>query len=1616
MKQYERLMRGAHDGRTREIPREIYELAAEYGIHDQGQAAELYNRARRHAPPDSPEIGYEFRRLLKESQPSRKRIAPTKRTLTAALYGDPNRWAAPKPGVGPGKRTRTQTLKEELAKRKRYLEMRAYFAEAERTGTPIPNEVKFPHYREVMGLVAASKERLADREHQGRRRTSLPPEVQRNMEHAFGLGFGDVEVYTDSDKASGSKHAVTEGREIHFAPGKYAPGTQEGDWLIGHELAHVVQQRGDVASGDSSGDSSGDPSAGNRASAEHAALETEADRAADAAAAGRQAQVQLQARYGQAQAFDGSESRGEESFASGASADAVESREADGGHESESPDASSDENIDENIDVQAEIAAIASEGVGGESAEVPAGGGGSGGGADAGEPAPTAAPAVAQAQPEQALQQLAQSSARPEQIAATLGGVQSSASNSVAQERQALAQAPPQIPVSLPPARAGEQTGEGQGAASSDAGPGAQGGEGANGQAVPRATGEQAGSTMEAQAAPEHAPGGATARGDAASNMTEADAGSPAQAPSVQAAGADIAAMSQTVQAASSATGMDTGVGPAPKVALTGGADPEKVQQNHAALEQKAGAVKANALRELAAPMGEDQIATELTTETFAMPTAGDGAGGGAEAQGPVLKGNAKLDLSARGEAVGIIAAREKGADIQAAMAQAAADMADKRQAHARDEAAMRDELAQDIDGLKAEAAAGQAQARQEAQAQVSEARGAWQAQVEETSAAAKTQADAALRQGMDSINAEKQRADSEAGRHVAEGQAKAESERKQAESEVAAHKQDAKSQEESGGIWGWVKSRAKAFFDGIKQAISAAMEAARAAIKRAIETATKLATAVIDKARQAITAAIQLVGKALTAIADTLLAAFPELRDKFRAKIAGLVAKATAAVNKWADKLKAGVKKGLELLGQGLDAGLRLLERGLHAAVDGVAFVVDGALSAAEAVAQTLGGFLALVKDVAAGPGQWLSKLGAAVMDGIKNHLWPAFKTAVSEWFQSKVVELLGIGGMVLQILAQGGIDLRQIGKMAWDALKAAIPAALIAILVQKLVSMIVPAAGAVMVIIEGLQAAWGTIQRIVAAMGAFMAFLRAVKGGSAGPQFAQMLALAVVVVLDFVANWLLKKLRRAAAKVGSKLKALAKRLAGRFKGKTRGNRANRKAAKKDGERDKDKGRAQKAAKKGAADGWKRAKSATGKRAMSQEAAEQSLQRARGNKGGVRVNVDAAVQGKAWSVKATATVKGKSATATKGRGSVLRNKSGGTFMASVDIQPVEQRVEAMTRKELGKSSSQSVKSSDLTSHLQRVESRGRKMLDAKLKGLTLRLDKAPGKGRDASNTVKALIEPNYHEWNVGIFGGYLEQVAKDVQARGIAGRYDEQLAFLEGLSDKHKVKVSFIPGPKENGFPEFISAIFEDGGEKLEVWCHRLDSTNIDKGALSDRPLTPGMDTSKLHDALSAADWRQGFAAAAASLGVATGDGGFKRVRAFFTGTSGMAIGDGDSEQPFDSKVHGEDNALKRHRDTAGMGSNDEHATYAEPSIGRVTVSEYRGKNFDKLDEPDVKRAMRARAKIATSYALAQVEAKFGTDRGFTNLMQSGGIVTKARALQLIRSVETWIINNKCS
>jgi hypothetical protein len=74
----------------------------------------------------------------------------------------------------------------------------------------------------------------------------LPKETLEKMEDRFGEDFGDVRIHSDA-QATQSAHdleaeAYTRGRDIYFAPGKYAPNSSEGERLIAHELTHVVQQ------------------------------------------------------------------------------------------------------------------------------------------------------------------------------------------------------------------------------------------------------------------------------------------------------------------------------------------------------------------------------------------------------------------------------------------------------------------------------------------------------------------------------------------------------------------------------------------------------------------------------------------------------------------------------------------------------------------------------------------------------------------------------------------------------------------------------------------------------------------------------------------------------------------------------------------------------------------------------------------------------------------------------------------------------------------------------------------------------------------------------------------------------------------------------------------------------------------------------------------------------------------------------------------------------------------------------------------------------------------------------------------------------------------------------
>ncbi len=124
------------------------------------------------------------------------------------------------------------------------------------------------------------------------RLTNLDGAARQRFGAAFGTDFSGVEIRPDALPAGGSVHAVTTGEQIDFARGRYRPGTGDGDRLIAHELAHVVQQRRGA----------GAPAGG-------MAAERDADAAAAAAVAGYPARPAVGYPAGAPQAFEAWEHR-----------------------------------------------------------------------------------------------------------------------------------------------------------------------------------------------------------------------------------------------------------------------------------------------------------------------------------------------------------------------------------------------------------------------------------------------------------------------------------------------------------------------------------------------------------------------------------------------------------------------------------------------------------------------------------------------------------------------------------------------------------------------------------------------------------------------------------------------------------------------------------------------------------------------------------------------------------------------------------------------------------------------------------------------------------------------------------------------------------------------------------------------------------------------------------------------------------------------------------------------------------------------------------------------------------------------------------------------------------
>ncbi|MFF7689479.1 DUF4157 domain-containing protein [Streptomyces syringium] len=594
---------------------------------------------------------------------------------------------------------------------------------------------------------------------------------------------------------------------------------------------------------------------------------------------------------------------------------------------------------------------------------------------------------------------------------------------------------------------------------------------------------------------------------------------------------------------------LNTTVGTAPKVQLTGESDPRRTDKQAENLKTSSAKILGVGREDAAKPMGEDQIYPDVPGETLRGDVPGGGGAGGRRRAGAAA--GAK-------PGVAVVAQQERGPQIQAAVGQGQGRMGQEQSQQKQAEAEERRASQEAQDRAVAENAEAQAGERGQAAEQVRAERTQWQSEQDEEIGRADT--DAAKEHGDKNkeIDTKRTDTDKDVGKRQDEDNQKIQDNRKEAEEK--ARKEKERKKEESSGWWGWVKSKVKAAFDALLSVVTGIFDFFRKIVNGIIEKFREFANWAIEQARKFAVELIKKLADALIAIGDVLLAAFPELREKFRNKIRQWRDQAIAKVNEWADKLKAAVNKLLDLLAAGLNKLLNLLEKGLKAAIAMVRDAVVAAIDFAQKAIAMLGQFAALVADIAPDPGGWLSKLGTAAKEGIQNHLWGAVKTAVKSWFNEKVESVLGLGKTIINVLVKGCVSMAQIGRMAWQALVQSLPAIIISIVVEKVVSMIVPAAGAIMTIIQGLMAAWGTISKIIAAFGKFFGFLKAVKSGvGAACLFAQAVAAGVVALLEFITNFLLSRLKLAAKGVGGRLKAMAQKI---MKGLAKATKGPRKAA----------------------------------------------------------------------------------------------------------------------------------------------------------------------------------------------------------------------------------------------------------------------------------------------------------------------------------------------------------------------------------------------------------------------------------------------------------------------
>jgi hypothetical protein len=384
---------------------------------------------------------------------------------------------------------------------------------------------------------------------------------------------------------------------------------------------------------------------------------------------------------------------------------------------------------------------------------------------------------------------------------------------------------------------------------------------------------------------------------------------------------------------------VDTTAGERPQVALTGEADPARMERQERQNRDAANQSWSSASSEMRADEGENAIYPTVPAERVSariVPT--KLATEGAVLRAPAIEPDvaAGFDRTAHGMWA------EKVAKAQHNQQQA-------KEKKDTDERAEREKTATEITRLEQQTAGEQTAAQLNAKEEVTAAREGWNKDLATADSNYTAKAGSLRKDYQGKIDAKQRQADTEASTKLNAAEAEAQAKTVAAHAEAAEAKRAAERQ--SDGFFSWLKSKVKQFIADLKAAVNFIFDKLRQAVKFIIEQAKRAALWVIEQARQAIVGLIRAFGELLMLAADVFLAAFPEARQRAKALIRRAVSTAEAAVNRLAEDLKAGVSALLDALGAALDFVLALYQKAYNLILDAVEFIAVGLIEIMEKI-----------------------------------------------------------------------------------------------------------------------------------------------------------------------------------------------------------------------------------------------------------------------------------------------------------------------------------------------------------------------------------------------------------------------------------------------------------------------------------------------------------------------------------------------------------------------------------------------------------------------------------------------------------------------------------------